>query len=86
MENPYDINPSRFTLRRLGATRQGTMFIVAPEEESPLAMCMFRDLLTRFLFDEIEGEWDVRNFQNNLQVTIREAFDIQRVRDNFRVV
>jgi hypothetical protein len=85
MKNPYNIDPSRFTLRRLGLHPSGTIFIVEPGEEPPLAMCMFRDLLTRFLFDELEGDWDVRNFQNSIQVTLKQAFDIQRVRDNFRV-
>lgn len=86
MENPYAIDPSKFILRRLGVHPTGTIFIVESAEHTPLGMCNFRRVLVDFLFDNLEGDWDVRNFQNNLQVTLTRPFDIQRVRDHFRVV
>lgn len=87
MTNPYNkVNLRNFILRKLGLRGNLTVYLVEQGEKTGFDMCVFRDHLVRFLADELEGEWHVRNRKNDLEVRLELPFDIQRVRDNFRVV
>jgi hypothetical protein len=87
MSNPYNkINPLSFLIRKFATLQGSSVYYIRPEDHSAFDMCVFRDHLARFLFDELEGEWNLRNVDNSYELRIREPFDNQRLRDNFRVV
>lgn len=83
--NPYNkINPMHFPLRRIVELDDIEVYLFRPDPVSHpvFDVCVFRDLLARFMLDELTDA-KLESSELGLMLEVRKGYDVARLREEF---